>query len=151
MEKGRKTMEGCSKEQRACNIDMGTSLDNFNACLEKFLMICPWVLCSILWNVLIGTPLNVKEGLFCIFGSQIFYFVFAVSRIISDVLLFCRVSLLAPSIKNLPAMQGTQVWSLGLEDPLEKGMATHSSRSGVKCITGREKYWCPAPRWSELW
>ena len=25
-------------------------------------------------------------------------------------------------VKNLPAMQETQVWSLGLEDPLEKGM-----------------------------
>ena len=30
-------------------------------------------------------------------------------------------------VKNLPAMQETQVWSLGWEDPLEKGMATHSS------------------------
>ena len=30
-------------------------------------------------------------------------------------------------IKNLPAMQGTWVWSLSWEDPLEKGMATHSS------------------------
>ena len=30
------------------------------------------------------------------------------------------------SIKNLPAMQETQVQSLGREDPLEKGMATHS-------------------------
>ena len=30
-------------------------------------------------------------------------------------------------IKNLPAMQDTQVQSLGQEDPLEKGMATHSS------------------------
>ena len=29
--------------------------------------------------------------------------------------------------KNLPVMQETQVWSLGREDPLEKGMATHSS------------------------
>ena len=29
--------------------------------------------------------------------------------------------------KNLPAMQETQVCSLGQEDPLEKGMATHSS------------------------
>ena len=36
MKKGRKTMEGCSKEQRACNIDMGTSLDYFKACLGKF-------------------------------------------------------------------------------------------------------------------
>ena len=30
-------------------------------------------------------------------------------------------------VKNLPAMQETQVSSLGWEDPLEKGMATHSS------------------------
>ena len=29
--------------------------------------------------------------------------------------------------KNLPAMQKTQVQSLGQEDSLEKGMATHSS------------------------
>ena len=31
------------------------------------------------------------------------------------------------TVKNLPAMQETQVWSLGREDPLENGMATHSS------------------------
>ena len=30
-------------------------------------------------------------------------------------------------VKNLPAMQKTQVRSLGQEDPLEMGMATHSS------------------------
>ena len=30
-------------------------------------------------------------------------------------------------VKNLPAMQETQVQSLGCEDPLEKEMATHSS------------------------
>ena len=30
-------------------------------------------------------------------------------------------------VKNLPAMQETQVCSLGWEDPLEKGMFTHSS------------------------
>ena len=30
-------------------------------------------------------------------------------------------------VKNLPEVQETQVWSLGQEDPLEKGMATHSS------------------------
>ena len=28
-------------------------------------------------------------------------------------------------VKNLPAMQETEVQSLGLEDPLEKGMTTH--------------------------
>ena len=31
------------------------------------------------------------------------------------------------TVKNLPEMQETQVQSLGWEDPLEKGMATHSS------------------------
>ena len=34
---------------------------------------------------------------------------------------------MAQTVKNLPAMQKTQVQSLGLENPLEKGMATHSS------------------------
>ena len=29
-------------------------------------------------------------------------------------------------VKNLPTMQETWVWSLGQEDPLEKGMTTHS-------------------------
>ena len=38
-----------------------------------------------------------------------------------------RTSPVALMIKNLPATQETQVQSLGLEDPLEKGMATCSS------------------------
>ena len=38
-----------------------------------------------------------------------------------------RFNLVAQSVKNLPAMQGTWVPSLGQEDPLEKEMATHSS------------------------
>ena len=37
------------------------------------------------------------------------------------------VSLMAQTVKNLPARQETPVRSLGWEDPLEKGMATHSS------------------------
>ena len=36
-------------------------------------------------------------------------------------------SLVAQMVKNLPAMQETWVGSLGWEDPLEKGKATHSS------------------------
>ena len=36
-------------------------------------------------------------------------------------------SLVAQLVKNLPAMQETQVQFLGWEDPLEKGMAIHSS------------------------
>ena len=38
-----------------------------------------------------------------------------------------RVSLVAQMVKNLPAMQASQVQSLGQEDPLKKGMETHSS------------------------
>ena len=34
---------------------------------------------------------------------------------------------MAHTVKNPPAMQETWVRSLGWEDPLEKGMATHSS------------------------
>ena len=36
-------------------------------------------------------------------------------------------SLVAQTVKNLPAMQEIKVQSLDWEDPLEKGMATHSS------------------------
>ena len=36
-------------------------------------------------------------------------------------------SLIAQVVKNLPAMQETQIRFLGREDPLEKEMATHSS------------------------
>ena len=41
--------------------------------------------------------------------------------------LFIWTSLMSQTVKNLPAMRETQVQSLGQEDPLEKGMATHSS------------------------
>ena len=36
-------------------------------------------------------------------------------------------TLVAQMVKNLPAMQETRVRSLDQEDPLEKGMAIHSS------------------------
>ena len=38
-----------------------------------------------------------------------------------------KASLVAQTVKNLPAMQKTWVWSLGWEDLLEEGMVTHSS------------------------
>ena len=38
-----------------------------------------------------------------------------------------RASLIAQSVKNLPAVQETGVQFLGLEVPLEKEMATHSN------------------------
>ena len=38
-----------------------------------------------------------------------------------------RACLVAQTIKNLPAIQETRVQSMDQKDPLEKGMATHSS------------------------
>ena len=42
-------------------------------------------------------------------------------------------------VKNLPAMQQTQVRSLGWEEPLRKGIATHSS------ILARRTPWTEEP------
>ena len=44
----------------------------------------------------------------------------------------CLPSLVAQMVKHLPAMQETQVRSLGQEDPLEKEMATHSNTPAWK-------------------
>ena len=49
-----------------------------------------------------------------------------------------RASLVAQSVKNLPAVQETQVQSLGWEDPLEKEMATHSSTLAWKILWTEE-------------
>ena len=45
-------------------------------------------------------------------------------------------SLMAQLVKNRPAMWETQVRSLGWEDPLEKGKATHSNglENSMDCI-----------------
>ena len=45
---------------------------------------------------------------------------------------FCGASLVAQLVKNPPATWETQVRSLGWEDPLEKGNATHSRYSGLE-------------------
>ena len=49
------------------------------------------------------------------------------TKITNVVMVFVSMFLVAQMVKNRPAMWGTQVLSLGQEDPLEKGMATHSS------------------------
>ena len=46
---------------------------------------------------------------------------------LKNVLMLERASRVAQMVKNQLAMQETWVRSLGREDPLEKGMATHSS------------------------
>ena len=46
---------------------------------------------------------------------------------------------MAQTAKNLPAMQETWVRSLGQDDPLEKGMATHSSILALEFHRQRSK------------
>ena len=48
---------------------------------------------------------------------------------------------MAQTVKSLPAMQETGVRSLGLEDPLEEGMATHSSILAWKIPMDRGAWW----------
>ena len=49
------------------------------------------------------------------------------SAIFNGCPIFNRASLVTQTVKNLPAVQEIWVRSLGWEDPLEEGMATHSS------------------------
>ena len=50
-------------------------------------------------------------------------------------------SLVARSIKNLPAVQETLVRSLGWEDPLEKGISIHSSILAWRIPMDRGAWW----------
>ena len=52
-----------------------------------------------------------------------------------------RASLVAPTVKNVPAMQNTWVLSLVWEDPLGKSMATHSSIPSWRTPMDREAWW----------
>ena len=56
---------------------------------------------------------------------------------ISYPLQYSWASLVAQTVKNLPAMWETWVRSLGWEDPLEEGMATHSSILAWRIPTDR--------------
>ena len=54
---------------------------------------------------------------------------------------FLRSSLVAQMVKHLPAVQETQVQSLGWEDSLEKEMATHSSILACRILCSDEPWW----------
>ena len=55
-------------------------------------------------------------------------------------------SLVAQTVKNLPTMQETRVRSLGGEDPLEKGMAIHSSILAWRIPMDRGAWWATVHR-----
>ena len=54
-------------------------------------------------------------------------------------------------VKNLPAMQETQVPSLGPEKPLEKVMATFSSILGLENSMDRGAWWVTVHGVTESW
>ena len=58
--------------------------------------------------------------------------------------------LVAQSVKNLPAMQETWVWSLDQEDPPEKGMVTHSNIFACKILWTEEVGGLQSMRLQEL-
>ena len=61
---------------------------------------------------------------------------------------------MAQIVKDPPAMQETQVRSLGREDPLEKGMATHCQYSCLENSMDRGARWATVhgvpKRWTQL-
>ena len=60
-------------------------------------------------------------------------------------LVFAYFSLIAQSVKNLPAMQKTLVQFLGWEDPLQEGMATHSpwTEEPTAAAAAKSRQSCP--------
>ena len=61
----------------------------------------------------------------CNFPNKLIY-----NRLFKNILIKSNLyipTMVAQTVKNLPAMKETWVWSLGWEDPLEKGMTIHSS------------------------
>ena len=57
----------------------------------------------------------------------LFFFFFSILLLVWLPFCFSMASLVAHLVKNPPTMRETWVQSLGWEDPLEKGTATHSS------------------------
>ena len=60
-------------------------------------------------------------------------------------------SLVAQLVKNPPATQETLVQSLGWEDPLEEGMATHSSILAWRIPTDRGAWWATVHGVAKSW
>ena len=60
-------------------------------------------------------------------------------------------SVLAQTVKNPPAMRETWVWFLGWEDPLEEGLATHSSIFAWRSTMDRGAWRAPVHGVSKSW
>ena len=64
---------------------------------------------------------------------------------------FVWASLVAQMVKNLPTLQETWVRSLGQEDSLEKGMATHSSILFLQNSMDRGAWWATVHGVTKIW
>ena len=73
------------------------------------------------FNIAVSLSLGLLPPCFFLLSSSLLFFLFLLFHLV------VRASLVAQMVKRLPAMQETQVWSLGREDSLEKEMVTHSS------------------------
>ena len=62
-----------------------------------------------------------------------------------------RASLAAQTVKKLPAMWETWVQSLGWEDPMEEGMATHSRILSWRILMDRGAWWATVHRVTKSW
>ena len=60
-------------------------------------------------------------------------------------------SLMAQTVKNLPAMQETWVLSLGWEDPLEEGIATHTNILAWRIPVDRGTWWATVHGVAKSW
>ena len=68
-----------------------------------------------------------------------------------DYPLQCSWASLVAQINNLPAMWETWVWSLGWEDPLKEGMATHFSFLAWRIPMDRGAWWVTVHRVAKSW
>ena len=89
----------------------------------KHFIVCSWMLVRDAYIVL--KKQEKEGGTYTINCISIIYITFSCfPPFLSS---FVRSSLVAQSVKNMPAMRETWVWSLGWEDPQEKEMASHSN------------------------
>ena len=120
---------------------------------------CSSIICS-RHSVLSYCPYSFVRGWFTIFMEVYFWTLLLDSLIHLSVLLpiACYLdyvdlyqvwaSLVAQTVKNLPAIQETWVQSPDQEDSLEKGMATHSS---LENTMDREAWWATVHEVTKSW
>ena len=76
---------------------------------------------------------------------------FSIALIKEKWIILAIMFLVAQTVKNLPAMQQTWVWSLGWEDPLEEGMAVDCSVLAWRIPMDRGAWWAAVQGVAKSW